>query len=174
MKQMLIWVMLPIMLLASLPAEAAGPPSNRIKQGPGLINELFGDDQQAATNKPADTTTPAKPADMTTAGTPQQNQPVTPAGDFDGIWRDASSQVVMIKQIHNTLYLSGSSDHAAWQAQCVISPAMARCLGNGISGTDGEFNYESDLHLAQSQLQIDWQRRYSNGRADSGKSTLQR
>ncbi len=169
MKQTIIWAMLSITLLAWLPSAEAGPSSNRIKQGPGLLDALIGDDQPAATDKAADTTAD-RPVDTQAAQLPSQ----TAKGEFDGIWHDGSRHVLLIKQIHRTLYLSGSSDNAAWQAQCVVSPAMARCLGNGRSATQGEFNYESDLHVVQGQLQIGWQRHYSNGRSDSGKSSMKR
>jgi hypothetical protein len=134
----------------------AGPPSHRIKQGPGLIDSLLGSDDDAKKQPPA-----AEMAEM------------PKASGYDGVWHNASGRVLLIKQIHRTLFLSGSSEAAAWQAQCVMSADEAKCLGSGMSQTNGEFRYESELHLDGASLQDDWEFHYRNGGSDSGHSLQQ-
>ena len=146
------------MLIIWVPAvDAAGPSANRIKQGPGLLSEVSGSEPSQAQKSPAHTPVQA-----------EQKRPASPADNLDGVWQEASGKVLLIKQIHNTLYLSGSSDLTVWQAQCVGSASRARCMGQGISKTAGEFQYESELHTQKGRLLIDWQHHYSNGSNDSG------
>jgi len=137
--------------------DAAGPAANRIKQGPGLLTEFTNSELNQAEKTPAHTPVQA-----------EKKRTPSPSGDLDGIWQEASGDVLLIKQIHSTLYLSGSSDLAAWQGQCVGSATHARCMGKGISKTGGEFQYESELHMQEGLLLIDWQHHFSNGSKDSG------
>jgi len=146
------------MLVVWIPSvDAAGPSANRIKQGPGVLSELSDSELNQAQKTAVDTPVQTK-----------RQRPASPSGNLDGVWRDASGKVLLIKKIHSTLYLSGSSDLAAWQAQCVGSASRARCMGKGISRTAGEFQYESELHTQKGRLLIDWQHHYSNGSNDSG------
>ena len=147
-----------VIFVTWIPAvDAAGPAANRIKQGPGVLSELSESELNQAQKAPAYTPVQA-----------EQKHTVSPGSGLDGIWRENSGKTLLIKQIHNTLYLSGSSDLAAWQAQCVGSASRARCMGLGISKTSGEFQYESELHTQEGLLLIDWQHHYSNGSNDSG------
>lgn len=145
---------LSVVMLACSVAHA-GPPANRIKQGPGLLNGLLGDD--AKEQPPV-----AEMAEM----------PKT--SGFNGIWHDTSGRVLLIKQIHRTLFLSGSSAAAAWQAQCVMSAGTAKCLGSGMSQTNGEFRYESDLKLDGASMHENWEFNYRNSSSDADHSLQKR
>lgn len=139
----------------------AGPSANRIKQGPGLLDTLLGDDDAGKSQKPA-----AEGERLDVRMPPRTS-------DYDGVWHDASGRTLLIKKINRTLFLSGSSDSSAWQAQCVVSASTATCLGSGTSKMDGEFRYKSDLQLGATNLQVDWKLNYSNGHTDSGHAVYQ-
>jgi len=157
MNRTLTWFLLPLIMLAWVQTASAGPSSNRIKQGPSVLDELFGDSPEQSPSKQT--------------GTTNEN---VPQNDLDGIWRDASGNIVLVKTIHRSIYISGNSNTSAWHAQCVPSEQAARCIGNGISETKGEFNYESELRTLSDSLEIGWRKHFSNGQNDAGKEVLLR
>ncbi len=134
----------------------AGPSAHRLKEGSGLLNDLLG------------TNTNQKQSIPDTPITPRTGSKQGKFGLYDGVWHTSDGRTLLIKQIHRTLYVSGSSLHAAWQAQCVMATELARCIGTGISNTAGEFHYESKFRLSDVSLKSDWMRNYNNGNAQSG------
>ncbi len=149
-------------LLLSAAMASAGPSAHRTQGESGLLNNLFGSRD----------TEPEQPTPATRPNTAQNASRHIKPGMYDGVWRNDHDRIVLIKQIHRTLYVSGSSDHAAWQAQCVTGGDSASCVGSGISNTAGEFRYESSLHADGLRLQSAWTRRYRSGHTRSGRSTL--
>jgi len=135
-------------------AADAGPSAQRIKDGPGLLQELLGDHANESDSGDKRATHPA------------------PAGHglYDGVWHADANQLLLIKQVHSTLYLEGSDAQSAWQAQCVLSSSQARCIGSGISSRNGAFDYETTLHLQSSALSSAWQRSFDSGRNQSGRT----
>jgi len=162
-----------LLLLAPV-ASNAGPSANRTREGSGLLNALiFGDShhQQDASSR-ATTGAPSKPRTDKINTSAQTTNAQTRSGIYDGVWSSSGGRTLLIKQIHRTLYVSGSSAHAAWQSQCVMSNASARCLGDGISDTAGAFHYESTLRLGGAGLQSDWLYNYSSGHRQSGRAAF--
>ena len=120
----------------------AGPSSNRIKDGPGLMDTLFGDQDG---DQPGSVVQRKKvPASLAQSSI------------YDGVWIDQQGRILLLKQIHHTLFLSGNNDHAAWQAQCIIRVHSLRCIGSGLSHTVGAFTYESDFKMHDAGLQSNW------------------
>ncbi len=155
-----IHITLCTLILISGTSASAGPSAHRTQDGSGFLNQLFGS-SNAATEQEVSTARPATTNTIRAGGKPVHS------GAYDGIWKDPDGRMMLIKQIHRTLFVSGSSLHAAWQAQCVMTIESARCLGTGISNSAGEFRYESTLHRVRLQLQSDWIRHYNNGNTQS-------
>ncbi len=164
MKHTKIGLFLILLLTAAM--ASAGPSAQRTQEGSGLLNQLFG------TSKHKQATTEPQPA--TTTNTPKTVLKQVKPGIYDGVWKDEHGRILLIKQIHRTLYVSGSSNHAAWQAQCVMAHASARCIGNGISNTAGEFSYEGKLQTNRNRLRLqsNWTRSYSSGQTRSAQANL--
>lgn len=174
------------MLLAATPG-LSGPSANRTRDGSGLLNTLiFGDSEhQKPTVKQPDSrvaTTGAKNDQPERKQNPKQvgeafsgtMRPAPDGSKYDGVWRDSHGRTLLIKQVHRTIYLSGSNHAAAWQAQCVSDEQSARCIGNGISKTAGEFRYESNLNPGNHTLVSDWTRHYAAGQTSSAQTTFRR
>ena len=158
-------------LLLTATASTAGPSAHRTREGSGLLNALiFGDSDHHVPEQHPASQQPTVGAPATTASQIQSGR--MKSAMYDGVWTNTHGRTLLIKQIHRTLYLSGSSNRAAWQAQCVSASQSARCIGNGISKTAGEFRYESNLNLDDLKLNSDWTRHYSNGQTRSGQTTL--
>jgi len=176
MKTILCVLMINMGTVAAL----AGPSSNRIKDGPGLFDSLFEADDKTVTSKPhageqQQPLSDAAVADATVSASPAPVQ----TGLFDGIWLDQHGQLLMLKQIHRNLFLSASSKHAAWQAQCIVTAAAARCIGDGMSDVDGGFSYEGHLSIQgdgsqPSSLKADWTIIFHNGNKNAGHSIYQK
>jgi len=164
MKYILLVAMLLTLALGSFQAEA-GPSANRVKDGPGLLDSWFGDSTE---NKaPASKENHPEHTDAAIVSP-------TDASVYNGIWKAENGQLLLIKRIHRTLFLSGSSSDAAWQAQCVSIKKEARCIGSGSSKSGGEFNYVSNMDLQAASLKIDWNFKYASGHPLSGQSIYQK
>ena len=136
----------------------AGPSSHRIKQGPGLIDAWLGtQDKTDEKTKPAASPGPATEHRKAHAM-------------LDGVWADTNGRLLLLKQIHRTLFLSGSSSDAAWQAQCIVARKGMICAGDG-SSRKGEFDFRSEMKHAADGLRSEWTMRYADGHRETGRST---
>jgi len=144
-------------IFAAVSWAEAGPSANRIKSS-GLLDELIHSGDES----------PVKPVQPVKKSHSRAER--AEAKNFDGVWVGSSDQIQLIKRIHKNLYLSGSSEHSAWQVQCVLQDVVAKCIGSGISQSRGEFTYESELRKSGAMLQENWTKNYSSGQSDSGSS----
>jgi len=156
-----ITITLWLMLMSVFACTAlAGPSSHRIKDGPGLFDVLGGADEKPLVSDRHE-------ADHAIA------KPVQ-AGLFDGVWRDQDGRLLMLKQIHRSLFLSGNSADVAWQARCMLTAATARCMGSGMSRNNAGFSYQSDIKMSGMDLQIDWTFYYHSGATRVGHSNYKK
>lgn len=125
-----------ITALAFSSSAYAGPSANRTKDGGSLLEGLFSTSEEPSK--------PAAPASSTSKLA------------YDGVWQGKQGQLLLLKQVHQTLFLSASDDHSSWQAQCNMDKTPVYCLGYG-SGTEQDFHYNAYLNQSGNALRIDWQ-----------------
>jgi len=155
-------ILLTAVLAITCPAANAGPSANRTKEGGGLLNSIFA-------------TSTATPDEHATTPSLQASSPAQQSTNtYDGIWIGSNGGRLLIKQIHHTLYFSGSNPSSAWQAQCIASTSMAKCLGSGLHSNSGEFHYESDIRMHNSRLQVNWAISDHSGHTQTGATTYRK
>lgn len=162
MKMMKVFMMVTAMAVGMSWADA-GPSANRTKGSSGLLDRLLSDDEASAPQ-----------VQMKSSQGSHSRAERAEAKRFDGVWVDQSDQILLIKRVKGTLYLSGSSENSAWQAKCLLEDVTATCVGSGISQTEGGFNYEGELRKQGVSLQASWKLEYRSGQSASGLSSCKK